>query len=264
MIGMTMKRIVFLLHLAVIFFQPWCLSQAGESMAIPAPQPAKLMLAAEDSWPPFADDQGHGLSHRLIAAALGRRGIRVESLVVPYQRAMMMAEKGNVDGVFNVARQGSTQTRFVFGERPLFTASASFYHKMDKRLAAKDKWSLPKGTMIGIISGYEYGDELAKLTQLQLVKVDNQQQLINLLLIGRIHGAIMYDAVAREQLQLMGVADEIVPAFANHSSDIFLAFSKQNPAAKTLAQQLDLGLTELQQNGEYDKLLAQLGPLGRP
>lgn len=233
---------------------------AKESNAIPVKsQPQAIILAAEDSWPPFANQFGQGISHRLIQAAFKQSQIEVNSLVVPYSRASMMAEKGAVDGVFNVTREHSTEQRFIFGNTPLFIATASFYQKKQKPILANNKWALPKGTVIGVIKSYEYGDEfptLVKQQQLNIVTVANQQQLINLLLIGRIDAALMFDLVAKENLKKMGVDDEIIPAFTNNSSDIFLAFSKENPQAQALASQLDAGLSQLKDTGQYEKLLS--------
>ncbi|MCD8550029.1 MAG: transporter substrate-binding domain-containing protein, partial [Shewanella xiamenensis] len=205
------------------------------------------------------DQFGQGISHRLIEAAFKQAHIEVNSLVVPYSRALMMAEKGAVDGVFNVTREASTEQRFVFGNTPLFIAKASFYQRKQRPLIAENKWKIPKGSIIGVIKSYEYGDEfpeLVKQRQLNLVTVATQQQLINLLLIGRIDAAVMFDLVAQEKLQNMGVTDEVIAAFNNHSSNIYLAFSKQNPKSTLLAQALDQGLAILKENGQYQQLLS--------
>lgn len=233
---------------------------ANESLNFPKPnQPKIITLAAEDSWPPFANQLGQGISHRLIEAAFKKSQIEVNSLVVPYSRALMMAEKGAVDGVFNVTREASTEQRFVFGEMPLFVAKASFYQRKQRSLLAENKWKIPKGSIIGVIKSYEYGDEfpeLVKQRQLNIVTVATQQQLINLLLIGRIDAAVMFDLVAQENLQKMGVNDEVIPAFDNHTSNIYLAFSKENPKAILLAKALDQGLSALKANGQYQLLLS--------
>lgn len=258
-----------------LFYLPWSFSlgftllffsvvsslvfaEEGSPLASTTPQQA-ITLAAEDSWPPFANQFGQGISHRLITAAFKQSNIEVNSLVVPYSRALMMAEKGAVDGVFNVAREASTEQRFVFGTTPLFIATASFYHKKEQAIKAANKWDLPKGTVVGVVKSYEYGDEfplLVKQRQLNLVQVATQQQLINLLLIGRIDTALMFDLVAKDNLQKMGVSDEVIPAFNNHSSNIYLAFSKANPKSVLLAQALDKGLLQLKNDGQYQQLFA--------
>ena len=132
------------------------LSFAQESQNLPVQSSSQsITLAAEDSWPPFANQFGQGISHRLIAAAFKQSQVEVNSLVVPYSRALMMAEKGAVDGVFNVTREASTEQRFVFGNTPLFVAKASFYQRNQRPLIAANKWELPKGTVIGVIKSYE-------------------------------------------------------------------------------------------------------------
>lgn len=217
----------------------------------------KVLLAAEDSWPPFADRTGRGLSHQLIAAAFSIEHIQVESLVVPYSRALMMARKGKVHGVFNVTLERSTEADFLFGEEPLFIANASFYYNKNRPLNAQNKWQLPKGSVVGIIKGYEYGDEFSELgKQLQLVQVASQEQLLNLLLLNRIDAAIMFDKVAEGFIQRMGVEEDILPAFSNHQSRIFLAFSLQNASSPKLAKALDEGLRQMKQSGQYQQIIS--------
>ncbi|MGL4639559.1 MAG: substrate-binding periplasmic protein [Shewanella sp.] len=249
-------RAISLLIVAVVAPSVWAEESYGSSKVS---SHQLITLAAEDSWPPFANHLGQGISHRLIKAAFRQSNIEVSSLVVPYARALMMAEKGRVDGVFNVTREASTEGRFVFGQVPLFAATASFYQAKQRPLDADNKWQLPKGTVVGVIKSYEYGDEYPKLVQereLNLVTVSSDQQLINLLLLGRIDMALMFDAVANEHLQQMGIKGEIVPAFYNHTSDIYLAFSKKNPRATLLATALDQGLLHLKNSGQYQALLS--------
>jgi polar amino acid transport system substrate-binding protein len=219
---------------------------------------SSINLAAEDSWPPFADQFGKGISHTLLKAAYGQVGIKVEYVVVPYSRGLRMAEKGNVDGVFNVAKEISTEDKFIFGQQPLFTTSASFYQSNQKPTSATHKSQLAPHTVVGIIEGYEYGDEFSKLVtdnQLTIFTATSQKQLINLLLVNRIDLAVMFDLVAKVHLSQMGAEQDISPVFTNHSSDIYVAFSKQSPNAHYLAQKLDEGLLKLKSQGQYATLL---------
>ncbi|GGZ25071.1 hypothetical protein GCM10007105_10860 [Shewanella chilikensis] len=168
----------------------------------------------------------------------------------------MMARKGQVQGVFNVTRERSTEAGFLFGEEPLFIANASFYYNKNRPLSAQNKWQLPRGSVVGVIKGYEYGDEFAKLSkQLQLVQVASQEQLLNLLLLNRIDAAIMFDKVAEGVIKRMGVKEEILPAFPNHQSRIFLAFSLQDADSPALAKALDKGLRQMKQSGQYQQII---------
>jgi polar amino acid transport system substrate-binding protein len=220
-----------------------------------------ITLAAEDSWPPFADQFGKGISHQLVKSAFAQVGISVETLVVPYSRGLRMTERGNVDGVFNVTKEVSTQDKFIFGKLALFQASASFYQHKSHPISAKTKYDLVPKTVIGVIKGYEYGDEFPQLVKQKdwvLFIANNQMQLINMLLVNRIDLAVMFDAVAKEQLTQMGVNEEVKPIFNNHQSDIFVAFSKHQPNSLRLAKKLDEGLIKLKSQGQYAKLLLPL------
>ncbi|MBB1270919.1 ABC transporter substrate-binding protein [Shewanella sp. SR44-3] len=240
----------------------------NNDLAQPTPHSHKIQtpinsitLAAEDSWPPFADQFGKGISHELVKSAFAQVAIQVKTLVVPYSRGLRMAERGNLDGVFNVTKEISTQDRFIFGEQPLFQASASFYQHTSHPVSAKNKYDLAPNTVIGIIKGYEYGDEffaLAKQKKWPLFIANNQTQLINMLLVNRIDLAIMFDRVADEHLTQMGVNEDIAAVFNNHQSDIYVAFSKLQPNSAHLAKKLDEGLIKLKNQGQYAKLLLPL------
>ncbi|MCJ8303553.1 transporter substrate-binding domain-containing protein [Shewanella sp.] len=225
--------------------------------------PRVIKLAAEDNWAPFANASGTGISHSIINSAFSRVGIEVKSIVVPYSRAVVMAKKGLVDGVFNLVKEKSTENHFIFGEQPLFSATASFYQNAKTPVQAVDKWQLPPNTKVGIIQGYEYGDELNLLPNVHIFKLANHNQLINLLLLDRIDLAIMYDLVADQYIQRMGVATAIEKTFTNHTGQVYLAFSKHNPQAETLAKLLDTGLISLQQDGSYQKIMTSIESTNR-
>jgi polar amino acid transport system substrate-binding protein len=60
-----------------------------------------IKLAAENSWPPYSDKNGSGISKEIIQAAYNSVNVTVEFIVVPYARALKMAKLGQVDGAFN-------------------------------------------------------------------------------------------------------------------------------------------------------------------
>ena len=48
------------------------------------------MLAVEDSWPPYSDENGNGISKNIVQKALDNAGYSVEFITVPYARALLM------------------------------------------------------------------------------------------------------------------------------------------------------------------------------
>lgn len=215
-----------------------------------------VSLAAEDGWPPFADQYGKGVSHRLIHAAFKQVDVSVSTIVVPYSRGLRMASEGSVEGVFNVAKLKPLKKDYFFGQQALFISHSLFFQSKSQPLLAKNKYQLNGGTRIGKVKGFYYGGEIHKLTQVEFVEVENQYQLINLLLANRIDGALMYQEVAQRYIEQMKVSDEIIPAFENHRNPIYLAFSRQIPHGKKLAATFDIGLKQLKQNGRYQQILS--------
>ena len=77
-----------------------------------------------------------------------------------------------------------------------------------------------------------------------------------MLIAKRIDAAIMFDRVATYTLMEMKLDDRVISKGAtNHVSDIYVAFSKQNPQSARLAADLDKGIRALKQSGEYNTLL---------
>lgn len=202
-----------------------------------------VRLAAEDSWPPFATENGDGISRTIIEKAYAYSDTKVEFVVVPYARALSMVESGEVDGAFNVTKQASTETKFAFGELPLLNVSASFYYPRNGNLNYQSIADVPNGTSIATIIGYEYGDAYsAHKHRFEESRVASQEQIIKLLMSKRVDMAIMFDEVASftlEQMQLK--PDSIDKGNINHTSDIYVAFNKKLADSKKI-RALDKGL----------------------
>ena len=205
-----------------------------------------ITLAAESSWPPYSDKNGNGISKDIIQAAYNSVNVDVEFIVVPYARALKMTQLGQVDGAFNVTKQASTIDTFNFGNTAIFQASASFYYHNDYTMNFISTNEIPNKTSVGVIIGYEYGDNYdANKSRFSEIKVANQTQLIELLRKKRIDVAIMFDEVAKSKLKKMRLSlDAIKKGEINHTSDIYVAFSKLKDTKKAM-KLLDKGLVNI-------------------
>ncbi|WP_448211162.1 substrate-binding periplasmic protein [Colwellia sp. MEBiC06753] len=206
-------------------------------------------MAVEDSWPPYADKQGNGISKQRILAALSGSGISVSFVVVPYARALKMAETGKVDGCFNVTRQHDTEVKYRFGQQPLLQAQASHFYPEHSSVKYRNIADIPNGTRIGLILGYEYGEEYeAHRHRFKEIRVSEQSQIVKLLQKHRIDLAIMFDEVAKFTLHSMSLPPNAISKGAiNHISDIYVAFNKDAPSLDKVIEALDEGLRRLNQ-----------------
>jgi polar amino acid transport system substrate-binding protein len=224
--------------------------------------PAHLLLGAEDSWPPYSDAQGQGISTQLIIAAFAKSGLTPSFTVLPYARVLHDLASGKIDGGYNVTLQSTTREKFIFGEVPLVTVEAYWFFLPDKHPNIQSIDAIPAKFRVGVIRDYEYGDAYENhRLRFTEVKVTQQSQLLRMLKQGRIDAAVMFDREAEFALKQMKWKSTIFDKrFLNHRGDVYLAFSPLSPNAKWLAKQLDLGLTELKKTGEYD-LLTTIRPL---
>jgi len=211
-----------------------------------------VILAVENSWPPYSDKQGNGISNDRVKKAFNSVNVKVIFVVVPYARALRMAELGQVDGAFNVAKQKSTLQRLNFGKHPIFRTTASYYYHRQSTMEVDSVADIANGSTIGLILGYEYGDEYEKHKhRFKEVRVATQKQIIELLLKKRIDLALMFDEVAQYTLTEMKLPPTAIKkGKINQTSEIYVAFSKIKNTKKLL-RLLDKGLSNLKvQNGQ--------------
>ena len=219
----------------------------------------QVQLVTEDSWPPYSDVNGQGLSTDLVSAAYRAVGKRVSVNVMPYARVERHIRAGLVDGGYNVTRQSSTEDMFLFGNEVLLSAPASFFFKVGNGANYKSYDDLPNDIRIGLIIDYEYGDIYEKNAhRFNEFRVSKQSQLIKMIKTGRIDAAIMFDKVAAYTLRELDLSiDSIDKGFLNHTSDIYVAFSLQRASSSYHAKLLDQGLRLLRESGEYQALVEE-------
>lgn len=218
----------------------------------------QIRLGAEDSWPPYSDEHGQGISTELIKAAFAQSNLIPSFQVLPYARVLHDLTSGKIDGGYNVTRQSTTETRFLFGKVPLLTVESYWFFRPDTFAQIKRIEDIPAKFRVGIIRDYEYGDvyeqHRSRFSEAQLTQ---QSQIIRMLKQGRIDAAVMFDREAEFALKKMGLDEgALEKRFLNHRGDVYLAFSHKSPRALWLSQELDKGLLKLHESGEYERILA--------
>ncbi len=218
----------------------------------------RIHLGAEDSWPPYSDSQGHGISTNLIKAAFAKSGLTPTFHVLPYARVLHDLKSGKIDGGYNITLQSTTQDKYIFGQVPLLRVEAYWFFLPEMHPTIKSINDIPDKFRVGIIRDYEYGDIYENHRhRFNEIQVTQQSQIIRMLKQGRIDAAVMFDREAEFALQKMKLNASIFDKrFLNHRGDVYLAFSHKSPRAHWLAEQLDQGLLMMKEVGEYDRILS--------
>jgi len=221
--------------------------------------PAELVLGVENSWAPYAYENGQGISVDIVRAAYSAVGRSVTFRSRPYARVLMEVESGALDGGFNVTRQASTERRFIFGATPILIANGSYYFPPNRVMDFKGLREVPVGTRLGLIIDYEYGDDYENYRdRFYESRVGRQQQIVRMLMAGRIDVAVMFDRVASYTVQSMGLPKgSIVKGRVHHSSEIHVVFSKANAESLRNAEDLDLGLKIIKDSGLYADIISR-------
>lgn len=215
-----------------------------------------ILLGAENSWPPYSDENGQGISTSLIEAAFAKVGITPSFKVLPYSRVLHDLKSGKIDGGYNVARQSTTIDKYVFGKEPLLLAKTYWYFIPNKHPQIKSIEDAPDQFKIGTILDYEYGDiyevQRNRFKEFQLSK---QSQIIRMLQQGRLDAGLMSEREAEFALKEMKLPiNTLEKRFINHVDEIYLVFSLKHERSTWLAEQFDKGLIALKESGEYERL----------
>lgn len=222
-----------------------------------------MTLAVEDSWPPYANAYGEGISTDIVKTALESVGVNLNLKVYPYAQLLEEIHKGLIAGGYNVTRQKSREKKFLFGNEPILNATASFYFPINNKKSKNYKsiYDIPDGSTVGVITDYEYGDIYEKQKhRFKEIKVAQQNQIINMLKRERIDAAIMFDAVADSTLNSMELSkNSIRKGFLNHTSEVYVVFSRTHKDSHFYAEILDKGLSKIKSNGQYQRIIDQWG-----
>jgi polar amino acid transport system substrate-binding protein len=230
----------------------------AESLQAEADNSIRIHLGAEDSWPPYSDAQGQGISTNLIKAAFAKVGLTPTFQVLPYSRVLHDLQSGKIDGGYNVTLQATTKDKYIFGEVPLANVKAYWFFIPGKHPNIKSIADVPEEFRVGVIRNYEYGDVYEQhRPRFAEVQVSQQSQIIRMLKQERIDAAVMFEREAEFALKEMKLDATIFDKrFLNHQGDVYVAFSHKSPRARWLAQQLDKGLLMIKETGEYDRILS--------
>jgi polar amino acid transport system substrate-binding protein len=217
----------------------------------------QVRLGAENSWPPYSDEHGQGISIEIIKAAFAKSGVVPSFQVLPYARVLHDLDSGKIDGGFNISRQATTVERYIFGEVPLLNVEAYWFFLPGTHKGIKSFKDIPDKFRVGVIRDYEYGDEYENHRhRFNETKVSQQSQIIRMLKQGRIDAGLMFADEANFAMQKMQLKSNLFDKrFLNHKGEVYVAFSHKSPRARWMAQQLDKGLLSLVESGEYAQLI---------
>lgn len=168
--------------------------------AQPVPEPLRVVT---DYWPPFrmagADGQLQGMDIDLLNELQRRTGIKFEVRLQPWARALEDMRIGQADLMTGLARTPEREQYIDYLEPYYYSCMPRFYG-LAERVPTIDSYEQLQGLRIGYVLQSAYFEPFDSDNRLHKVGVKNEQQLLQMLLHGRVEVMVGTDCQVDFQL----------------------------------------------------------------
>lgn len=219
-----------------------------------------LLIAVENDAGPWSEPDGTGFANDIVQASFKAAGVETEVTVVPYARCKDMAIKGKAAACYSMSWLPELAGKIVFSEKPLFICYADFFFSSRKPMKATNEKHLPKGTIVGVVSGYEYPPSIYTLKDRGIVKFEeSQSETLNLkkLAMGRIDLALVnHNELKPAELMTAraGAPGQVRRAFRSGTLKSFIGFSVKHPQGTWAREKFNKGYRIISSNGARRKI----------
>ncbi len=237
-----------------LWFSGWVL--AGESLK----QETLTIARSIDNWGPNEfvgeDEKLTGFHIDLIKMAAAELNINVEFVSLPWKRALVMVEKGEVDAI-SYTIFTPDRTKFLIYEpgNVISIGSTRFAYLKDNQLDYDGSLDSVKDRKIGVIRGYSYGKNFDHNKLKNLIEVNSEQQLLLMLLEKRVDLILVnIDHLKYKYSHLTGFSNVTSMDVAGDDYDIYLAFSKKRQH-EALAKRFAPVISRIRKTEKYQQIV---------
>ncbi|MES2296267.1 MAG: transporter substrate-binding domain-containing protein [Pseudomonadota bacterium] len=140
-------------RLCALLCLAWTLAAAASARADP------VVTLSNGEWPPYMSEHARqqGAVSQIVREAFALEGVKVKYVFRPWKRAMVEAERGEVDGsvVWSTGSAGSARERLFYFSDVVIESSTVFFHLKSTRFDWNNYADLAQ-VSIGGTAGYEY------------------------------------------------------------------------------------------------------------
>ncbi|GAA0771642.1 transporter substrate-binding domain-containing protein [Roseibium denhamense] len=226
-----------------------------------ADAPTKIRLT-NGEWAPYQskDLPNYGAASELVTAAFNAAGIEVEYGFFPWNRAMMLVERGAWDGSFMWVLTPE-RDRLYLASDPLFTLREVVFYSRDNPISAQKPEDL-KGKVMGALDSSAFGRQFAPFVDdnsIIVSRVPNNQQLFQMLVMGRVdfvpeletsgYEAIL-EHLSEQQRKRIGHLESMTYPWSYH-----LLISRQIDDGPYFIDAFNRGMAIIRDNGEFERII---------
>ena len=223
-----------------------------------------LLIGVEDDWFPYSavkDGTVQGMSVDIVKAAFAATNTQIELRPYPYPRCMHMAKQGQLLACFNTAPNAQIASDYLLPKTPLFSDNILLWARAAQAPVVTDVNAALNGKKVAVTIGYEYGARFDHNQQVQRVPVRKDLYGFLMLQKQRVDYCVAYRGTAgqlfRDHPELAG---QFTAVATIDQPQLFLSFSRQNPAAPAVVERFEQGMQLIHDNGRYQQIIQQWQP----
>lgn len=221
-------------------------------MPLQAEEPPALLVMT-DIWPPFRMQDGDGalsgLDIDLLDQLSQRTGLRFEVQRAPWARGLAALQNGKADLMTGLAKTPDREGYIDYLQQPYYACAPRFY-AAPAQAKALQNYSQLTGLTIGHVLESAYFEPFDSDQQLRKTAVNTENQLLEMLVRGRLQTVIGTDCQVDYELRDARWNGRIAKAAFRPvaRTDLYIGFSRQR-GLQAQYQQVSQALAQMQAEG---------------
>lgn len=218
----------------------------------------RILIAAEDDWPPYSakradNPEPEGFTPALVREIFARRDIAVDFVTVPFSRCLHYAQTGHAVACFNVTITDANRDQFYWHPTPMFHEGLAIFAlrgRFQSELSSKDL----ENHIVGITNAYTYPSDFMQNPKIERAVAQSDAYLLNMLLKRRVDFIIMNTLPGQLRILEEKLGTEVERVGMISLDGFWLSFSKQHPDGERLSKIFEEELLRLMASGRVAEL----------
>lgn len=218
----------------------------------------------EDPWPPYTYGEmgappSKGYAVEFLNEIAARTNITVTMTLLPWKRCLLMAERGEMDGIMLLTKNDQRTQYLDFSIPVMSDNNLVWYRRMDNIHKKLDSFSDLKNYRIGLAASFNYGDEFEaaiKEFNLNVEVAHDIKSNFRKLALGRIDVFFVNLAVANEVFRQNPELEKNIVYSDKLFKKVpfFIAISKKSKA-RSIVPKLNQTIQTMAEDGTIDRIL---------
>lgn len=229
-------------------------------LALPAQATLVLHLAAND-WEPYTGKSRAdcGIASKIVVTALKRAGLDATIEIMPWNRVLILAYNGKVDGVISIWSTKERRSKLIFSHSYMSNSLALLH--MPGSVGEPKSLQELKGITLGIGSGYGYSDEFFTYSNFKIESVPNVLQNLLKLTAGRVDMVLEDKLITKFAVAKFGRNNPslykiIVPESTVLKIPLYFALNPNVPNSAKIMAAFNEEISKMAESGELSTILA--------